>query len=93
MSYSRFVAEGPTCGQWPANVGDDKRNLPYHDFGCSTQRNFAAQIANPADLLGPRTMTAAPGERRDQVWDKWTKGESTIAEKKADERSQVKGSQ
>jgi pilus assembly protein CpaD len=93
MSYARFVAEAPNCGQWPNNVGDDKRNLPYHDFGCSTQRNLAAQIANPADLLGPRTMTAAPSERRDQAWEKWVKGESTIAEKKADERSQIKGAQ
>ena len=32
------------------------RNLPYANFGCAQQRNLAAQIANPADLLGPRTM-------------------------------------
>lgn len=91
VSYSRFVAQGPTCSQWPTNLGEDSRNLPAPDLGCSNQRNLAAQIANPADLVAPRTMTARPGERRDQNWEKWIKGESTVSEKKSDEKAQVKG--
>ena len=93
VSYARFVAEGPQCGQWATNLGDDPTNLPYPNFGCSTQRNFAAQVANPADLIGPRTMTPATSERRDQVWEKYVKGESTIAKKEGDEKIQVKGAQ
>lgn len=93
VSYARFVAEAPDCGHWPANIARDPGNLPYHDFGCSTQRNFAAQVANPADLLGPRTMTPAIGERRDTIWDKFIKGESTITKKDADEKNVVKGAQ
>ena len=93
LSYARFVAEGPECGHWPTNLAGDTRNLPHHDFGCSTQRNFAAQVANPADLLGPRTMTPAVGERRDVIWDKFVKGESTITKKDADEKTIVKGAQ
>jgi pilus assembly protein CpaD len=91
ISYSRYVAEGPECGRWPANLAVETQNLPYANLGCATQRNFAAQIANPADLLGPRTTTAAPAERRDTAWAKWTKGESTISQKNSDERAQVKG--
>lgn len=93
VSYVRYVAEGPQCGQWPSNVANDPRNLPYPNFACAQQRNIAAQIANPADLLGPRTMTPAVGERRDAQWEKWVKGESTIAKKDQDEKVQVKGSQ
>ena len=93
VSYAKFVAEGPTCGLWPNNVSDDPRNLPYHDFGCSTQKNIAAQIANPADLLGPRTMSPAGSERRDQAWGQWLKGESTTSERKQDERAQTKNTQ
>ena len=93
LSYARFVAEGPECGQFPANISKDDRNLPYHNFGCSLQRNFAAQVANPADLLGPRTMTPAVGERRDVIWDKFIKGESTITKKDTDEKTIVKGAQ
>jgi pilus assembly protein CpaD len=91
VSYARFVAEAPQCGQWPTNLSDDSRNLPYPNFACAQQRNIAAQIANPADLLGPRTMTPASGERTNQQWEKWTKGEATIAKKDQDERVQVKG--
>lgn len=91
ISYARFVAEGPTCGNWSQNLGADGRNLPYPNLGCATQRNLAAHVANPADLLGPRTMTPAIAERRDVQWEKFTKGESTIAKKDSDEKVQVKG--
>jgi len=91
VSYLRFVAEGPTCGRWTTNLAEETKNLPYPDFGCATQRNFAAQVANPADLIGPRSMTPAAAERRDVVWGKYIKGESTISQKQADERSVVKG--
>ncbi len=90
ISYTRFVAEGPECGAWPANLGDDTRNLPFANFGCSTQRNFAAQIANPADLLGPRTMTPASAERRDVKWEKFNRGEAVISKKDSKEKASVK---
>ena len=90
ISYTRFVAEAPECGTWPTNVADDSRNLPYPNLGCSTQRNFALQVANPADLLGPRTMTPAIAESRDAKWDKFVKGKSTITKKEADEKASIK---
>ncbi len=91
ISYLRFVAEGPECGKWPTNLADESKNAPFHNFGCATQRNFAAQVANPADLIGPRAMTPGPSERRDVVWGKYIKGESTISQKQNDERAVVKG--
>jgi pilus assembly protein CpaD len=93
VSYLRYVAEAPECGRWPTNLAVEPNNLPYPNFGCATQRNFAMQVANPADLLGPRGETPRSGERRAVVWDKYTKGESTIADKKGEERVQVKGAQ
>jgi len=90
LSYLRYVAEGPECGRWTSNLADDPRNLPYPTFGCAQQRNLAAQIANPADLLGPRTMDPADPERRSVVFDKYRQGRPTGAEKSQDERIQVK---
>lgn len=90
VSYTRFVAHAPECGIWPINVGNDPANLPHPNFGCSTQRNFAMQVANPADLLGPRTMTPATAERRDVRWEKFLKGETTTAKKDQDERASTK---
>src|SRR6185295_3720004 len=63
ITYLRFVAQAPECGIWPANLAEERRNLEYHNFGCAQQHNLAAQIANPADLLGPRTMETADPER------------------------------
>ena len=91
ISYLRYVAEGPQCGRWPTNVADESQNNNMANFGCAQQHNFAAQVANPADLLGPRSVTAAPGDRRDVVWGKYIKGESSISDKKNDERLVVKG--
>jgi pilus assembly protein CpaD len=71
------VAQPPECGNWPTNLAYEPENLPYPNFGCATQRNFGAQIANPADLLGPRSETARSSERRDQMWSKYIRGEPT----------------
>ena len=57
LSYLQYIAEGPACGRWPTNLARQKDNLNYDNFGCAQQRNLAAQIANPADLIGPRSMT------------------------------------
>jgi pilus assembly protein CpaD len=85
LSYTRYVAEAPQCGVWTGNVADDRRSLPYANFGCAQQHNLAAQIANPADLIVPRTMDAADQERRSVVLDHYRQGKPTQAEKRGDE--------
>ena len=84
VSYMRYIAEGPECGNWPINVAYEPQNLPMANTGCPNQRNLAAMIANPADLLGPRTMTPGSSERRDVVWDKYVKGDQTASQKNED---------
>ena len=91
MSFARFVAEAPECGAWPDNLASDRRNLPYANFGCASQRNLAVQVANPADLVGPRAVPPAAAERRDTVYEKYVAGKVTHADKSSDERLQVKG--
>jgi pilus assembly protein CpaD len=91
LAYLNYVAEGPACGRWPTNLGDERRNLEYANFGCAQQHNLAAQIANPADLLGPRSITPADGERRQLVIEKYEKGESTASAKPAEQSSAVRG--
>jgi pilus assembly protein CpaD len=91
LAYLRYVAEGPECGHWPTNLGEDTRNLPYPNLGCATQRNLAAQIANPADLLGPRTMSPADGQRRMEAMDRYREGRTTVSDKSGDESARVKG--
>ncbi len=91
VSFLRYVAEGPECGNWPTNLARQTDGLNYANFGCTQQKNLAAMVANPADLLGPRGSTSRDGSRRDIVWEKYRKGESTGAQKSQDEKVRVKG--
>jgi pilus assembly protein CpaD len=86
VSFMRYVAEGPECGQWPENVAYNPNNLPHPNMGCANQRNLAAMVANPADLLGPRTQTARSAERHDIMMDKYIKGETSNSTKSEDEK-------
>jgi pilus assembly protein CpaD len=86
VSYLRYVAQAPNCGDWSANLAYDPMNLPYPDLGCANQHNLGVAVANPADLLGPRSETARSSERRDVEWNKYVNGQPTGANKSADER-------
>ena len=84
-----YTAEAPECGHWGSNLAEDPLNVGTPNLGCATQANFAAMVANPADLLGPRNEAPRASERRDVTWQKYTKGDSTVAKKSADERAKV----
>lgn len=90
VSYMRYIAEGPSCNNWSQNLAYEPQNLPAPNLGCANQRNLAAMVANPADLLGPRTETDRPSERRQMHWDKFVKGESSNAQKSEDEQISTK---
>lgn len=89
IGFTRHRAVAPECGDWSENLGRDAENAPYPNLGCASQRNLAAMVADPGDLVRPRTMTARSSERRDVVWDKYVKGEVTAAEKAEAEKAQV----
>jgi pilus assembly protein CpaD len=81
VRYPLMTAEAGPCGLWPDDLGpsnDPKHfdNQPYYNLGCATQRNFAAMVENPADLVQPRGETPAYGGKRSTGIDKWRKGES-----------------
>lgn len=89
VSYMRYVAEAPVCGYWPTNLANQRDNGNYPNFGCANQHNLAVMVANPADLVGPRTESDRPGERRDVVWGKYVQGKPTGAEKAEDEKVRI----
>jgi len=53
------------CGQWPRDLAlgsgpvVDWSNKPYWNFGCAYQTAFAAQVADPRDLVSPQGETPA----------------------------------
>jgi pilus assembly protein CpaD len=69
VSYPKMVASAGPCGRWPDDLMKNAENKHYADFGCSYQRNLAAQVANPNDLLGPRKPGVIDAENRNNVID------------------------
>jgi pilus assembly protein CpaD len=83
LSYPKISATAGPCGLWPEDLGSNlqdsgyNENRPYHNFGCATQRNLAAMVDNPADLVQPRPETPAYTMRRNAAFEKYRKGTST----------------
>jgi pilus assembly protein CpaD len=68
LSYVAITAMTNECGTWPKDlISNTEENVNYENFGCATQKNLAAQIANPMDLVAPRAMTPIDAERRSEV--------------------------
>lgn len=48
---TRTTAAVPGCPDWSANAEANEHNATYPDFGCATNGNLAAMVANPEDLI------------------------------------------
>jgi pilus assembly protein CpaD len=83
LNYPKISAVAGPCGLWPEDLGPsikDKsyfENKSYYNFGCAYQRNMAAMVDNPSDLVQPRPETPAYTTRRTEGFDKYRKGNST----------------
>jgi pilus assembly protein CpaD len=83
LSYPRMAAVAGPCGLWPEDVGPSVRdrgyfeNKSYYNFGCAYQRNMAAMVENPSDLVQPRPETPAYTMRRTEAFEKYRKGTAT----------------
>lgn len=79
LSFSAMTASTNTCGQWPKDILDTAQNRHYANFGCANQNNFAAQLANPADLLGPRATSPIDAERRIVIIDDYRNAPTPVS--------------
>jgi pilus assembly protein CpaD len=83
LSYPKISATAGPCGTWPEDLGPSIKNKgylenkSYFNFGCAYQRNMAAMIDNPSDLVQPRPESPAYTVRRTAAFEKYRKGTST----------------
>lgn len=82
MSYPRMAAQAGPCGFWPEDLGPSLdspylSNRPYWNLGCATQRNLAAMVQEPSDLVQPRGESPIYTSRRGTVLEKHRKGEDS----------------
>jgi pilus assembly protein CpaD len=86
LSYPKLRAEAGPCGLWPEDVGPSVNNKGYYDnkdyynYGCAYQRNMAAMVDNPSDLVQPRPETPAYTMRRTEGFEKYRKGTATATQ-------------
>jgi pilus assembly protein CpaD len=86
LSYPKLRAEAGPCGLWPEDLGPSIKNKGYYDnkdyynYGCAYQRNMAAMVDNPSDLVQPRPETPAYTIRRSEGFEKYRKGNPTATQ-------------
>jgi pilus assembly protein CpaD len=81
VGFTHYQARGPQCGRdWQAFTKTFS-NQPNSNFGCAVTANFAAMIANPADLAAPRPTDPADANRRETILGKYRRGEATSSSK------------
>jgi pilus assembly protein CpaD len=86
LTYPRMTAVAGPCGVWPEDLGPSIKdptyfeNKSYYNFGCAYQRNMAAMVANPSDLVQPRPETPSYTARRTEGFDKYRKGTTTTTD-------------
>jgi pilus assembly protein CpaD len=83
LSYPKISAVAGPCGLWPEDIGPSIKNKSYfenkqyYNFGCAYQRNMAAMVDNPSDLIQPQSETPAYTTRRSEAFEKYRKGNTT----------------
>lgn len=82
IAFMAVTASTGECGRWPEDMlANTTENKHWANFGCATQNNLAAQIANPGDLIAPRGMTPIDAERRSTVIETYrTSGAALVVE-------------
>jgi pilus assembly protein CpaD len=86
LSYPKISAEAGPCGLWPEDLGPSVKNKSYFDnkqyynFGCAYQRNMAAMVDNPSDLVQARPETPSYTQRRSEAFEKYRKGATTATD-------------
>ncbi|HKT53970.1 MAG TPA: CpaD family pilus assembly protein [Caulobacteraceae bacterium] len=81
VGYTRYEAKGPECGRSWKGFTNTFHNKVNSNFGCANTANIAAMIANPADLIAPRTSEPADAGRRETVLTKYREGTITSTTK------------
>ena len=89
LGYIGYQASTPPCGDWSADLSFTLDNQVSPNFGCAVQHNVAAQVADPRDLIAPRTMGPGDATRRATVYNNYKDGKPTGATMTPDQSGAV----
>jgi pilus assembly protein CpaD len=95
LNYPKISAVAGPCGLWPEDLGPSIKNKSYfenksyYNFGCAYQRNMAAMVENPSDLIQPQAETPAYTARRTEAFEKYRKGNTSTTSYPESERAKL----
>ena len=98
LSFQRMQAKvADKCGLWPRDLGvsdvrADWSNEPTWNLGCATQANFAAQVADPIDLVRGRPEGRIDSVRRTQDIGQLREGKDPSTQWRQDGQTNVSNS-
>ena len=59
VTVNRYVVTPPACPNWSNFNGNNERNTPGSNYGCTTDASLGYMIANPRDLVQGRVPEPA----------------------------------
>jgi pilus assembly protein CpaD len=74
MQFPIYVAIADECGTWKDRPEFTPLNENTYNYGCATQRNIAAMVVNPRDLVDAEASTGRLAARGDNVVGKYIVG-------------------
>ncbi|WP_374655076.1 CpaD family pilus assembly protein [Dongia sp.] len=74
MEFPIYVALADECGIWKDRPEFTPLNENTYNFGCATQRNIAAMVVNPRDLVDAAAPSGRLAARADNVVGKYIVG-------------------
>lgn len=92
FSFTRYQAIAPECDTRWNDMANVRANENWPRFGCATANNLANMVADPRDLVAPRTMDGPDTGRRQTVLDNYRQGESTASQRSDRESGAVSSS-
>jgi pilus assembly protein CpaD len=81
VSYIAYNIRTDRCGDWSENLAYTLDNATPRSFGCSVQQNIAAMVADPRDLVQPRSFEPGDANRAVAIIGNYEAGKPTAAEK------------
>lgn len=75
--FDRVEAVTNACGTWNDRFNPSHERTDYYNFGCASQSNFGAMLADPRDLVRPRGVGYPDAGRRAEVLAAYRRGQPT----------------
>lgn len=87
--YDRLEAVTNPCGTWADPFNPPLEQSDYYNFGCASQANLGAALADPRDLIRPRGVGHPDAGRRAEVLAAYRRGEPTATQTSDDAEAAV----